>query len=127
MIEKMIKFGTLFDFYGNLLSVRQYNVMEMFYLQDLSLSEIGIELNITRQGVYDNLKRAEDNLNRYEDILGLVEKFKENNKDIEKILNIAKDINKIAITKNDIEILNKTKVIKDISFKILENSWEVID
>ncbi|HLR21389.1 MAG TPA: YlxM family DNA-binding protein [Tissierellaceae bacterium] len=127
MIEKMIKFGTLFDFYGNLLSVRQYNVMEMFYLQDLSLSEIGIELNITRQGVYDNLKRAEDNLNRYEDILGLVEKFKENHKDIEKILNIAKDINKIAITKNDIEILNKTKVIKDISFKILENSWEVID
>lgn len=123
----MIKFGTLFDFYGNLLSVRQYNVMEMFYLQDLSLSEIGIELNITRQGVYDNLKRAEDNLNRYEDILGLVEKFKENHKDIEKILNIAKDINKIAITKNDIEILNKTKVIKDISFKILENSWEVID
>src|SRR5699024_513209 len=107
MIEKMIKFGTLFDFYGNLLSVRQYNVMEMFYLQDLSLSEIGIELNITRQGVYDNLKRAEDNLNRYEDILGLVEKFKENHKDIEKILNIAKDINKIAITKNDIEIINK--------------------
>lgn len=127
MIEKLVEIGFLFDFYGKLLSERQYRVVELFYLQDLSLSEIGIELDITRQGVYDNLKRAEDNLYKYEDTLGLAEKFKENHKNIKKILNATKEIEEIATFKKDIQILEKTKLIKSVSSEILENSWEVID
>lgn len=127
IIKKVIKFGFLFDFYGKLLSERQYNVMEMFYLQDLSLSEIGLELGITRQGVYDNLKRAEENLNTFENTLGLVKKFKKSHKNIKKILDANEYIKKIASNKNDIKILDKTRIIKDIGLEILEDSWEVID
>lgn len=92
MVEKLVQIGILFDFYGKLLSKRQYSIVELFYLQDLSLSEIGEELNITRQGVYDTLKRAEENLYRYEDTLGLAAKFNENHKIIKDILKASRDI-----------------------------------
>ena len=59
MVEKVVEVGVLFDFYGKLLSARQLSVIELFYIYDLSLAEIGEELNITRQAVYDTLKRAD--------------------------------------------------------------------
>lgn len=127
MIEKVIRFGRLYDFYGKLLSDRQYLVMEMFYLQDLSLSEIGTELKITRQGVYDNLKRAEENLIKFEKNLGLVKKFEELHNDIKRILEVNGNIEKIAIDKENAKILNQTEKIKNISLEILEDSWEGID
>lgn len=127
MIEKLVEVGFLFDFYGKLLSERQYKVVELFYIQDLSLSEIGIELDITRQGAYDNLKRAEDNLYRYEDTLGLVEKFRDNHKNIKRILDAAKQIEEIAVDKKDTQIIDRIKIIKSVSSEILENGWEVID
>ena len=49
----------LFDYYGDLLTERQKLCFDMRYNQDLSLSEIAAELNVSRQGVYDNLSRAE--------------------------------------------------------------------
>lgn len=127
MIKKVVKFGLLFDFYGKLLSERQYYVMEMFYLEDLSLSEIGIELGITRQGVYDNLKRAEENLNKFEDTLALVKRFRRNHKYIKKILKANKEIEEIARKNQELKVIDKTKAIKDFGTKILEEDWEVKD
>ena len=49
----------LFDYYGSLLTDRQRECFELRYNQDLSLGEIGEELGISRQGVYDNLSRTE--------------------------------------------------------------------
>ena len=49
----------LYDYYGDLLTDRQKECFEMRYYQDLSLGEIGEELGISRQGVHDNLSRAE--------------------------------------------------------------------
>ncbi len=49
----------LYDYYGDLLTDRQKECFELRYYQDLSLSEIGEELGISRQGVHDNLSRAE--------------------------------------------------------------------
>ena len=49
----------LYDYYGNLLTARQRECFELRYDQDLSLGEIGEELGISRQGVHDNLSRAE--------------------------------------------------------------------
>ena len=49
----------LYDYYGDLLTDRQKECFEMRYYQDLSLGEIGDELGISRQGVHDNLSRAE--------------------------------------------------------------------
>jgi len=63
----------LYDFYGKLLTPKQQEVMQLYYEQDLSLSEIAEELKITRQAVYDILKRSEQALEKYERKLGLLE------------------------------------------------------
>lgn len=62
----------LFDYYGDLLTERQKLCFDMRYNQDLSLSEIALELNVSRQGVYDNLNRAEALLKNMEEKTGCV-------------------------------------------------------
>lgn len=56
----------LYDYYGDLLTERQRECFELRYNQDLSLGEIGQELSISRQGVYDNLSRTEMQLRNME-------------------------------------------------------------
>jgi len=65
----------LYDFYGELLTERQRNLIERYYNDDFSLREIGEELGISRQAVYESLKRAEEALEVFEKKLGLVERF----------------------------------------------------
>jgi len=65
----------LYDFYGQLLTDRQKSFMELYYGQNLSLGEIAEEFAVSRQAVYDTLKRAEQVLSQYEEKLGLVAKF----------------------------------------------------
>ncbi|NLK44038.1 MAG: DNA-binding protein [Tissierellia bacterium] len=127
MVEKLVEVGILFDFYGKLLSKKQFLAVELYYIHDLSLAEVGDELGITRQGVFDILKRAEEKLYVYEKSLGLVEKFYSSHDDIRKIINITEEIMKIAKKNNIEEIYDKTLKIKDISQRILNNSREVMD
>lgn len=72
MIEDVVRKGRLLDIYGPLLTERQRRCMEMYFNLDLSLSEIGEELHISRQGAYDMLKRASRSLEGYETRLGLL-------------------------------------------------------
>ena len=60
MFEKNLELGYLLDFYGELLSERKRAVMDMYYNEDLSLAEIAENTGITRQGVRDSIKRAEE-------------------------------------------------------------------
>ncbi len=122
MIEKIVEVGNLFEFYGNLLSEKQYKVVELFYIDDLSLGEIGELLNITRQGVYDNLKRAEDNLYEFENKLKLYEKFKSGTKNLKKINELAN--NTINCTNNKVIIDDMEEILKIVQ-SILKESWEV--
>ena len=62
----------LYDYYGDLLTQRQRECFELRYNQDLSLGEIGEELGISRQGVFDNLSRAEALLKNMEAKTGCV-------------------------------------------------------
>lgn len=62
----------LFDYYGELLTQRQRQCFDMRYNQDLSLAEIAEELQVSRQGVYDNLSRAEALLRNMEEKTGCV-------------------------------------------------------
>ena len=62
----------LYDYYGNLLTDRQKECFEMRYYQDLSLGEIADELGISRQGVHENLNRAEALLRNMEAKTGCV-------------------------------------------------------
>ena len=122
MVEKLVKIGILFDFYGKLLTDRQYMAVELYYIYDLSLAEIGEELGISRQGVYDVLKRSEQKLYEFEKNLGLVEKFKSNRKEIEKIAIIVGEIEDISRDIGNQNILEKTKDLKKIVGRIIDNT-----
>ena len=75
MSEKNMKYGMLLDFYGELLSDSQREMMDLYYNEDFSLSEIADEIGITRQGVRDAVWRAEETLSSYEDKLGMIARF----------------------------------------------------
>lgn len=65
------KISALIDCYGSLLSPKQRNIIEQYYNEDLSLSEIAENESITRQGVSDFIKRTEQALHGFEECLGL--------------------------------------------------------
>ncbi len=72
---KNLNITYLLDFYGNLLSEKMLNIMELYYMDDLSLSEIAQQTNLTRQGVRDYIVRGERELLKLEESLKLYEKF----------------------------------------------------
>ena len=74
-MPKELKFVMLLDCYGELLTDHQRNIMELYYCEDLSLSEIGTPLGITRQAVRSLIKRTEDILLNYEEKLGFADKL----------------------------------------------------
>ncbi len=74
-MERNVEVSLLFSFYGKMLTDRQADTVDLYYNEDLSLAEIGAELGISRQGVRDNLKRAEAILYDTEERLGLVSRF----------------------------------------------------
>ena len=64
-----------FDFYGELLTERQKMCIDLKYNQDLSLAEIAAELGVSRQGVFDNITRAEARMVKMEEITGCVRRM----------------------------------------------------
>lgn len=72
-----MRMNYLFDFYQSLLTEKQKNYMALYYLDDYSLGEIAEQFNISRQAVYDNIKRTEAMLEEYEEKLGLFARFQE--------------------------------------------------
>lgn len=127
MMEKLVEIGVLFDFYGKLLTEKQYLVIQLYYSEDLSLGEIGDEINVTRQGIFDLLKRAEQNLYEYEKKLGLVNKFNSSHENIKEIMRISKELEKIGKKTNYEEISKKAMAINNIGRRILNESQEVVD
>lgn len=85
MLEKTTRVNFLFDFYQSLLTDKQRIYMELYYLDDLSLGEIAEEYEVSRQAVYDNVRRTEAMLEDYEAKLSLFNKFQERSELIEQI------------------------------------------
>ena len=85
MLEKTTRVNFLFDFYQSLLTEKQRIYMELYYLDDLSLGEIAEEYGVSRQAVYDNVRRTEVMLEDYEAKLMLFNKFQERSELIESI------------------------------------------
>ncbi|CAM4023775.1 putative DNA-binding protein [Bacillus manliponensis] len=75
MLEKTTRMNYLYDFYQSLLTPKQRSYMSLYYLDDLSLGEIAEEFDVSRQAVYDNIKRTEAMLEEYEEKLMLFQKF----------------------------------------------------
>ena len=82
----------LYDYYGELLTDRQKQCFDLRYNQDLSLSEIAQELKVSRQGVYDNLSRAEALLRNMEEKTGCVRRDRILRNAEEIILNAANEL-----------------------------------
>lgn len=76
-MAKDIKRAEYFIAYKDLLTKKQQETMEMYYISDLSLSEISRELNITRQGVFNCISNSEEHLDELENAVGLVRKREE--------------------------------------------------
>ncbi len=74
-MEKNVEITLLYDIYGKLLTDKQSEAIELYYNDDLSLAEIADNTGISRQGVRDNLKRAEAILYDTEDKLGIAQRF----------------------------------------------------
>ncbi|MBN2285342.1 MAG: DNA-binding protein [Tissierellales bacterium] len=85
MLDKYEEIGKLYDYYSPLLKDNHREVLELYYFQDLSLTEIAEILNVTRQGVFDLLKRAEMNLKEFEEKLMLIEKNRQISSELVKI------------------------------------------
>ena len=75
MFEKNLKLASLLDFYGEVLSERKQAVLSLYYNEDLSLAEIAEDIGISRQGVRELIKKAEEELIFLEEKLGLEKKF----------------------------------------------------
>lgn len=121
MFIKNLFFSELYDCYGNLLKENQATVIDLYYNQDFSLGEISEELNMSRAGVHDTLKRAEKNLTEFEKKLFLHSKLEKINDSAEKIIGIINEIDKKIKKNNEIEYIftDELNTIKKEAEKIL--------
>lgn len=92
ILSKNMEIGILLDYYGSLLSKTQYDIADMYYNKDLSLSEISEIIGITRQGVHDNVKRTEVLLLEFEDKLNMRHNYEEVRSLACDMLNILDDL-----------------------------------
>ncbi len=91
-MDKMIQMGLLLDFYSGVITPRQQEIMDLYYNHDYSLAEISEQLNISRQGVHDGIKKSETILLNLEDKLGFIDKYKYQKKKVQEALEILDDL-----------------------------------
>jgi predicted DNA-binding protein YlxM (UPF0122 family) len=101
-LDEVVWLSILYDFYGEMLNSHKKQIFEDYVLNDLSLSEIAAEQGISRQGVYDIVKRCSQELKNLEGKLCLVRKFqsvKDKLGEIKKIISqteLMKDYTRIS-------------------------------
>lgn len=115
-IEKMLEIESLYSQYASLLTDKQRDIISMYYDEDYSLGEISQILKISRQSVYDSLKRSETTLKDYESKLGMIDKMKQIEifvNSIEKCLGFDKENKENMTLEIDAERVTQLKVILD--------------
>lgn len=120
-MAKDLKISLLLDFYGAMLTEKQRQIVEYYYDEDLSLSEIAENEGITRQGVRDFVKRSESQLLEMEEKLGLAQRFREMMDGLQKINDAAdriRDYNEHCIYAREID--ENAKQILKITRKLCE-------
>ncbi|MGI6586713.1 MAG: putative DNA-binding protein [Gracilibacteraceae bacterium] len=110
MYDKLVQIALLFDFYGQLLTEKQIEIVDMYYNNDLSLGEISEQKGISRQGVYDTLKRAEKTLYQYEEKLGLVDRFLKQKQNMQKTIEMLDEL----IKEKEFDKHNMKEKLKEI-------------
>ncbi len=108
-MEKKVEISVLWEIYGKLLTEKQYEFIDDYYNNDLSLSEIAENNDITRQAVRDIIKKGEKKLFDYEEKLKMMKRMLNQEKKIEKILS---ELTKIQNNYSDKEIANVLENVK---------------
>lgn len=116
MAEDPVLRTMLFDFYGELLTDKQREYFDLHYNEDLSLAEIAALTGISRQGVWDIIKRAEATLKEIESKTGLVARFaarREALADIERRLSALLDSPDAAARRISQEVIDALRGLDD--------------
>ena len=92
MKNQTYRMTMLYDFYGELLTERQREFFDLYYNEDLSLSEIAENNGITRQGVRDVIVRAENTMQEMEDKTGIIRRFQAQRSSLDAIEAAANEI-----------------------------------
>lgn len=108
-MEEKVKISMLSELYGKLLTEKQFEFIDDYYNNDLSLSEIAENNNITRQAVRDILKKGEKKLFEYEEKLMFMKRTLNQEKKIEKVLS---ELTKIQKDYSDKQIASVLESIK---------------
>ena len=99
-MSKDLYYSTLLDVYGKTLNKRQLDIMTAYYNEDLSLSEIADNMQVSKQGVIDIIKRAETHLMQLEMQLLFIEKARSREK---LLIDIVKNIEEISLSVQEME------------------------
>ncbi len=108
MFTKDLNIGFLLDFYGDVLTERRRDALDFYYNNDMSLSEIAEEMGISRQGVRDLIKKAEEELFFYEEKLGLAKRFEDAQKHASRALELCESGADTPEIENEIRLLLET-------------------
>ncbi len=111
-MDRKIEISMLCQVYGKLLTEKQFNYINDYYNNDLSLSELAENYNITRQAARDNIKKGENKLFEYEEKLGIMKTTLKNEKKIEEVL---ETITKIQTDYSDEKI---AKILENVKNKL---------
>lgn len=110
-MDKIGRLALLFDFYGQLLTEKQQEMIGLYYEQNLSLGEIAEDFGVTRQAVHDIVRRCEKALENYERKLGLVAKYL---KERSKLNEVSELIQNYKITKNPESLEQVSRIIREV-------------
>ena len=91
-MEKFVVITYLFDFYQDLLTTKQKELLREYYFEDLSLGELAEQQEISRQSAFDTVKKAEQKLLDYESKLGLFSKYQQQQQTLLKIKGICEQM-----------------------------------
>lgn len=125
-MDKILRQSLLYDFYGELLTERQKTIYEDIIVNDLSYTEVAKEEGISRQGVYDLVKRCDKLLEEYEDKLRLVEKFQHTKQMVADMKQLAKEIFEDLDLADDREKPDNEALLKEKNQRMKQRLGDII-
>lgn len=113
-MDKHVEISILWQIYGKLLTEKQYEVLNDYYNEDLSLGEIAENNNISRQAAHDIIKKGETKLFEYEEILKIMKKTQMNEKTLQNVFAKLSEIENTSSDKKVQKILSEVQ--KELSY-----------
>lgn len=113
-MEKFLEVTYLYDFYQELLTEKQRDLISGYYFDDLSLGELASQHNISRQSVFDSIKKTQQKLLDYEEKLKLWYKYQKQRKILEHMKELTKEGYQIADERNDTYLTSLSQLIEEL-------------